>query len=347
MRIISPPPFATKREHPGSDDDDSVRIVSPPPPPLRPHLPAKRQRESSIADDDDDDDDDASVRIVSPPSPPTAAAASSPPAKRLRSHTAAAAAAAAAAASDEKPPATPDVGPSSLPFLSSPASPTSASSPAPVQRRPRGRRARALTTATSAGDRAIKTEDGELLCWPARMPPYIVQLPDLSLKQLFPPTNDKFSRAFLSRWLGGSPQETHVHVGRDKRCTQLYDVADYDCWAPDWNPHIPPRRGVHGACLSVDVWRQGQPQLRRRRRQQIAAQNPEADNGVDGGDGAHNGSDGGGDDGDDDGYGDGGVGGGGGDVEYDGDGDGEAAAQRRYLQEPRHTFCKRRPCEYE
>ncbi|KAI9888102.1 MAG: hypothetical protein M1823_000037 [Watsoniomyces obsoletus] len=116
------------------------------------------------------------------------------------------------------------------------------------------------------GKRRIKIENDELVTWPARMPPYINQLPDISLKQEFPGTNYKFSRDFLTTWIGGNPNITHVIIGTAKRQNQLYPIEEYDCWSPIWNPHIPPRRGVNGAALSVDTW-DGDPirQLRRDR----------------------------------------------------------------------------------
>ncbi|KAI9795076.1 MAG: hypothetical protein M1816_000098 [Peltula sp. TS41687] len=121
-----------------------------------------------------------------------------------------------------------------------------APSPKRTQRETRG--------TTAANGRRVKMEDGELVCWPVRMPPYISQLTDFSLKQQFPTTNYKFSREFLTKWIGGNAYETMPTVGQKRRSDQIYDVKEYGCWSPIWNPHIPPRRGVHGASLSIDVW---------------------------------------------------------------------------------------------
>ena len=131
-------------------------------------------------------------------------------------------------------------------------------SPKRTQRHVRG--------STAADGRRIKMEDGELVCWPVRMPPYIRQLTDFSLKQQFPETNYKFSRLFLTMCLGGNPCETRPKVGRERRENQIYDVDEYNCWSPDWNPHIPPKRGVHGACLSIDIWDGNSERPHRRQR---------------------------------------------------------------------------------
>ena len=114
--------------------------------------------------------------------------------------------------------------------------------------------------------RRIKTEDGELICWPVRMPPYIRQLTDMSLKQQFPETNFKFSRDFLTKYLGGNSYTTQSKIGVKRRESQIYDIKEYHCWSPVWNPHIPPRRGVHGASLSVDYWDGVSDRLHRRER---------------------------------------------------------------------------------
>ncbi len=149
---------------------------------------------------------------------------------------------------------------------------------------------------SQTGEVQVKVENNELVTWPARMPPYISHLPDISLKQGFPETHYKFSRDFLRRWIGGNAHVTHVKIGNARRQDQIYDIEEYDCWSPIWNPHIPPRRGVNGAALAVDGW-DGDPIRLFRREYGFLADGSDA-------------------------------------TEHD-------------LHRPRHTFCKRRPLEYE
>ena len=124
----------------------------------------------------------------------------------------------------------------------------------------------------------VKTESGELVCWPVRMPPYIQQLLDRSPAIEFPATNYKFSRDFLTKYIGGNPNSTRCKIGPDRRQNQIYDIADYHCWSPDWNLHVPPRRGVTAPLL---VWLIGMvppcdstPNYRRQQRISISSYRP-------------------------------------------------------------------------
>jgi hypothetical protein len=61
-----------------------------------------------------------------------------------------------------------------------------------------------------------------------------------------------FTRPFLSRHLGGSPQQCIVRVGKDKqkgaasKPKQIYPIQQYRCEGPKWNPFLPKAPGLHG-----------------------------------------------------------------------------------------------------
>ncbi|KAI9678422.1 MAG: hypothetical protein M1829_002020 [Trizodia sp. TS-e1964] len=90
---------------------------------------------------------------------------------------------------------------------------------------------------------------------PIVMPSYILSLKtDFRKKLPLPETSVKFSRNFLSRFLGGGCQNSHLYVSDDKKSTQIYSISRYDAFCPRWNPQVPPKAGMHGACPKTGRW---------------------------------------------------------------------------------------------
>jgi hypothetical protein len=58
-----------------------------------------------------------------------------------------------------------------------------------------------------------------------------------------------FSRAFLSKFLGGSQQPAYANIKFDHH--HVYHLAAYYVGKPEWNPQFPKGSGVHGALLVV------------------------------------------------------------------------------------------------
>lgn len=63
----------------------------------------------------------------------------------------------------------------------------------------------------------------------------------------------KFSRAFLSQCLGGSPQNTLSKVGKSNQ-PRVYEIGQYVCWSNTWNPRIPSQPGAPGVVFTVGVF---------------------------------------------------------------------------------------------
>ena len=62
----------------------------------------------------------------------------------------------------------------------------------------------------------------------------------------------RFSRAFLSKSLGGNSQNTLCTVGKSDQ-SRVYEVDQYICWSNTWNPRIPSQPGAAGVVYTVGI----------------------------------------------------------------------------------------------
>lgn len=69
-------------------------------------------------------------------------------------------------------------------------------------------------------------------------PPIIPNMPKF-------PTN-KFTRRFLSKFLGGCEQAQECVISETKKKEQIYALGVYYCERPEWAPDLPAKPGVHG-----------------------------------------------------------------------------------------------------
>ncbi len=58
-----------------------------------------------------------------------------------------------------------------------------------------------------------------------------------------------FSRLFLSKWLGGSPQPAFTNVSFDPNQNRVYLLEAYYVGVREWSPQYPKRAGENGALL--------------------------------------------------------------------------------------------------
>ena len=74
-----------------------------------------------------------------------------------------------------------------------------------------------------------------------------LRIPD---RELFAPTKPAyFSRAFLSKFLGGSRMIAYANVMDSS--DHIYHLPSYYVGAPEWTPQFPKAPGEHGALLSI------------------------------------------------------------------------------------------------
>ncbi|KAI9720190.1 MAG: hypothetical protein M1812_003008 [Candelaria pacifica] len=94
-----------------------------------------------------------------------------------------------------------------------------------------------------------ESNDGDI---PIQMPSYINSLnQNYHLKLPLPEKSVRFSREFLSTYIGGSQLSPHVYISPNKKTTQIYPIDRYDAFSNAWNPHAPPNAGSHGATLQI------------------------------------------------------------------------------------------------
>ncbi|KAI9774568.1 MAG: hypothetical protein M1840_002817 [Geoglossum simile] len=86
-----------------------------------------------------------------------------------------------------------------------------------------------------------------------QMPEYILGLNSNYHKKLpLPETSVKFSRRFLTKFLGGGELGTYVNISQKRlQEGQVYPISNYSCFCPSYNPQVPPSAGRHGAGLSI------------------------------------------------------------------------------------------------
>ncbi|KAI9775868.1 MAG: hypothetical protein M1839_000742 [Geoglossum umbratile] len=110
------------------------------------------------------------------------------------------------------------------------------------------------TTANGANGRKRRLTEKELAAVPRiQMPEYILALmTDYYRKLPLPETSVKFSRRFLTRFLGGGEQGTYVNISQKRlQEEQVYPISSYYCFCPMYNPQVPPGAGRHGAGLAI------------------------------------------------------------------------------------------------
>ncbi|KAH0536459.1 hypothetical protein FGG08_006672 [Glutinoglossum americanum] len=113
---------------------------------------------------------------------------------------------------------------------------------------------RSGTTNVGRVGRKRRLTKGQLATVPRiEMPNYILSLNnDYHTKLPLPETSVKFSRKFLTMFLGGNLQETYVKISQKRlEQEQVYPISRYYCFCPSYNPQVPPSAGRHGAGLSV------------------------------------------------------------------------------------------------
>ncbi|KAH0553370.1 hypothetical protein GP486_006560 [Trichoglossum hirsutum] len=110
------------------------------------------------------------------------------------------------------------------------------------------------TTAVSRIGRKRKLTKEEFDAVPRiPMPEFILSLNnDYHTKLPLPETSVKFSRRFLTMFLGGNEQETYVNISNKRlQEEQVYPITRYYCFCPMYNPQVPPTAGRHGAGLTI------------------------------------------------------------------------------------------------
>lgn len=70
------------------------------------------------------------------------------------------------------------------------------------------------------------------------------ELPIINNLPKFPTT--KFSRRFLSKYLGGCEQSQECVISEAKKMKQIYSLGVYYCERAEWSPDLPTKPGAHG-----------------------------------------------------------------------------------------------------